>query len=148
MTIFETIGVSSGYIGIILLLAPIGNYVCKWVLMFSGIVSSTAEPSSKKEDKIRAKAGWYIGILERGLICIGIVFGSWEVLVAVIALKTVARYKELDEQINAEYFLIGSLASMLWAIIITIVLSYYDQKIGASFIADTRAIMSRNIINN
>ena len=43
-----------------------------------------------------------IGSIERILIMIGLIAQSWEVMVAVIALKTVARYRELDEKIEAE----------------------------------------------
>lgn len=55
---------------------------------------------------------------------------SWEILVAVVALKTVARYKELDDQINAEYFLIGSMASILFAVIMALALIGYDHYLG------------------
>ncbi|MEP0407639.1 MAG: hypothetical protein ABJD74_10565, partial [Roseibium sp.] len=76
------------------------------------------------------KAGRVIGVLERLLIVTGLVLGKWEVLVAVIALKTVARYQELDAKLNAEYFLIGSLASVLWAVATSVALLLYDQSVG------------------
>ncbi|MBD8878522.1 hypothetical protein [Roseibium polysiphoniae] len=76
------------------------------------------------------KAGRVIGVLERLLIVTGLVLGKWEVLVAVIALKTVARYQELDTKLNAEYFLIGSLASVLWAVATSVALLLYDQSVG------------------
>ena len=55
---------------------------------------------------------------------------SWEILAGVVALKTVARYSKLDEQHKAEYFLIGSLASILWAVVITAVIALYDRGWG------------------
>ena len=48
----------------------------------------------------------------------------------VIALKTVARYSKLDEQNRAEYFLIGSLASILWAVLATVATVLFDQRFG------------------
>lgn len=77
-----------------------------------------------------ARAGRIIGLLERSLILAGLLMKSWEVITAVIALKTVARYKELDHQITAEYFLIGSLASILWALAVAGVVSWYDNALG------------------
>ena len=34
--------------------------------------------------------------------------------------ETVARFKELDERLHAEYFLVGSLFSILWAVGVTV----------------------------
>ena len=51
-------------------------------------------------------------------------------MAAVIALKTVARFKELDDQRFAEYFLVGSLFSILWAVLITSAWLVYDQRVG------------------
>jgi hypothetical protein len=55
---------------------------------------------------------------------------SWEVLAAVIALKTVARFKELDDRKFAEYFLAGSLFSILWAVVVTSLWLAYDRYAG------------------
>lgn len=74
-----------------------------------------------------------IGILERILIFVGLTASSWEILAGVVALKTVARYSKLDEQNRAEYFLIGSLASILWAVIVTVAAVLYDRSFGFEF---------------
>lgn len=47
-----------------------------------------------------------------------------------IALKTVARFKELDDRLPAEYFLIGSLFSIFWAMLITGAWLGYDRAYG------------------
>ena len=47
-----------------------------------------------------------------------------------IALKSVARFKDLDDQRFAEYFLVGSLFSVLWAIVITSGWMAYDYRYG------------------
>lgn len=51
-------------------------------------------------------------------------------MAGVVALKTVARVKELDERLDAEYFLVGSLFSILWVIAITIAWVIYDTTCG------------------
>ena len=76
------------------------------------------------------RAGRVIGVLERLLIFLGLIASSWEILAGVVALKTVARYKELDEQNRAEYFMVGSLASILWAVVITVAFAAYDHALG------------------
>ena len=76
------------------------------------------------------RAGWIIGWLERLILAVGIIAHSWEVLAAVIALKTVARFKELDEKLPAEYFLVGSLFSILWAIFVVALWIGYDHQFG------------------
>ncbi len=87
-----------------------GNYVCKKILNSTNIVI----PQDPK-----TKAGWLIGILERILVGIGILLKSWEIVAGVAALKSISRYRELDDKLTAEYFLIGSMVSLLWAFIVT-----------------------------
>jgi hypothetical protein len=107
-----------------------GNFACRVALTRSGVRPKplTKDASSRPGDTLQA--GRMIGSIERILIMIGLVARSWEVLVAVIALKTVARYKELDEQIEAEYFLIGSLVSILWAVLVTLAAISMDKSFG------------------
>ncbi len=104
---------------VLFLLTTGGNLICRIALKRSGV------PSAPDSDA--SKAGRMIGNVERILIMVGLVAQSWEVLIAVIALKTVARHKELDEQTKAEYFLIGSLVSVLWAVIVTLAAIMIDK---------------------
>jgi hypothetical protein len=115
----------AAYVALALLLTLGGNFVCKWVLR----LSATAPPPETGE-KITLRAGRVIGVLERILIFAGLTVSSWEILAGVIALKTVARYSKLDEQNRAEYFLIGSLASILWAVLVTVATVLFDQRFG------------------
>lgn len=92
--------------------------------------SSPQEGTAQEREARELKAGRVIGALERLLIVAGLCLGKWEVLVAVITLKTVARFPELEKQIRAEYFLIGSLASVLWALLCAVALLIYDQGPG------------------
>ncbi|MCV0425907.1 MAG: hypothetical protein K5905_10565 [Roseibium sp.] len=95
--------------------------------------SAPGEEVSSPENK----SGKYIGILERLLIVAGLVWNNWEIILAVIALKTVARHKELDQKIDAEYFLIGSFASIVWAIGIAVLLVLYDRNFGFAVLPTT-----------
>lgn len=120
-----------------------GNRFCRFVLHVSGSPPRPAdvqESATTPDEATRTPAppargdalaaGRYIGGLERMLISFGVLMSRWEIMAAVIALKTVARYKELDKQMTAEYFLIGSLASILWAVSATLLLLLYDANFG------------------
>jgi hypothetical protein len=115
----------AGYIALATLLTFGGNTACKWVLR----LSATQAPPETGET-ISLRAGRVIGVLERLLIFVGLTASSWEILAGVVALKTVARYSKLDEQNKAEYFLIGSLTSILWAVIVTGGFVLYDRGWG------------------
>lgn len=117
------------YVILIWLLTLGGNDVCRGVLN----LSATKTPPETGE-QVSLRAGRTIGVLERLLVFLGLVVGSWEILAAVIALKTVARYSKLDDQNNAEYFLVGSLASILWATAVTILIVLFDRAWGFDLI--------------
>lgn len=119
----------AGYVALVALLTFGGNAACKFVLQWS---ATKAPPESG--EKITLRAGRVIGILERLLIFVGLVASSWEILAGVVALKTVARYSDLDKQDKAEYFLIGSLTSILWAVVMTALISLYDREWGFSVV--------------
>ncbi|MEP4030496.1 hypothetical protein [Roseibium polysiphoniae] len=154
MSTSDALLIGVGYALFVPLIWIIGNLFTKWVIdrAVDELVPTpkTAPPATREgetsvtptaaipSDRHQAsdaetrelKAGRVIGVLERLLIVTGLVLGKWEVLVAVIALKTVARYQELDTKLNAEYFLIGSLASVLWAVATSVALLLYDQSVG------------------
>lgn len=117
----------------LILLTSFGNFICRCFLIIINMdkaASDTVQP-----------AGRIIGWLERSLFAIGILTQKWEVFAAVIALKTIARFREFDEQEYAEYFLIGSLFSMLWAIFITGLWLSYDRHLGSDLQISIRSIL-------
>ena len=61
------------------------------------------------------RGGWLIGYLERFAIIVAIVLGHFEIVAAVIAIKGLGRFSELDNAIARERFIIGTLTSMIWA---------------------------------
>ena len=109
----------------LVLLTELGNVLCRRMLIRMrrpGVPDSSADGAFS--------AGRLIGWLERLVLAAGLLSNSWEILAAVIALKTVARFKELDQRDFAEYFLVGSLFSILWAIVVTGAWMLYDQHWG------------------
>jgi hypothetical protein len=109
----------------LLMLTSVGNWATRLLFWLT-----RRNESAVTETRKAHPAGWVIGGLERMIIAVGILTHSWEVLAVVIALKTVARFKELDDQAFAEYFLIGSLFSVLWAVVVTSVWLAYDANLG------------------
>ena len=61
-----------------------------------------------------------VGYLERALVYILVINGSIEAIGWLFAAKSIARFKELENRAFTEYYLIGTLASILWAIICAI----------------------------
>lgn len=118
------------YVLIIWLLTQVGNFCLKYFFSYFRIQKEVRSTSPNEDATADFRGGRIIGNLERVLIFLGIVFKSWEIVVSVITLKTIARYKEIDDQITAEYFLIGSLGSILWSILWTIIFVYYDKNYG------------------
>lgn len=110
----------------ILVLTVVGNIACRTLFRVTGIFKD-----DKPEDTENQRAGRVIGGLERSLIAAGLITQRWEVLAAVIALKSVSRFKRIDEQNFAECFLIGSLFSILWALAITSAWLAYDASMGS-----------------
>ena len=102
----------------------LGNIVCQILFQITGMKSA-----GRVSDGVD-RAGHLIGWLERLIIAAGILCHSWEIVAAVIALKTIGRFKELDDTVPAEYFLVGSLFSVLWAFVICGLWLAYDHGIG------------------
>lgn len=61
------------------------------------------------------RGGAWIGVLERAAVAATLLAGSAEGLVVVIAVKGLGRYAELRESAAAERFIVGTLASGVWA---------------------------------
>src|SRR5262249_4517860 len=64
-----------------------------------------------------AKVGATIGIIERLLIVTLMLTSAQAALGLVVAAKTIARFKRLDDRLFAEYYLLGTLASVSVAVI-------------------------------
>jgi hypothetical protein len=143
----------AAYTGVaLLLLTKVGNMVCKLILdrtkltaardaQAAAVAARDAAPIPPAVAIIQPQVGSLIGSFERILIAVGLLAGSWELLLAVVALKTVARFKELDERLLAEYFLVGSLFSILWSLAIVGAWVAYDHAFGLDVFG--QAILAR-----
>lgn len=69
----------------------------------------------KKSNEQSQRMGRTIGILERMFVLSLVILGQWQVVGWVFAGKTVARFRELDDREFSEYYLIGTLSSLLFA---------------------------------
>lgn len=73
-------------------------------------------PDSNGEEAGPYAMGRTIGVLERLLLYVLVLMGQWGALGLVIAAKSIARFRELDSQTFADYYLTGTLTSILVAI--------------------------------
>lgn len=72
--------------------------------------------------KTLAKAGMWIGILERLIVFVLILAGKYEVIGLLLTAKTLLRFNETNRpEAKTEYLLIGTLISMVFAISVGIV---------------------------
>ncbi|MET1088140.1 MAG: hypothetical protein ABWY04_13625 [Arthrobacter sp.] len=74
----------------------------------------SAEPPAPTQRILRG--GAIIGVLERLGVCLAILTGQPVAIAYIVAIKGLGRFAELKETpVAAERFIIGTLASMLWA---------------------------------
>ncbi len=71
--------------------------------------------SGGPQDPDILRGGAWIGVLERAAVAATLLAGSGEGLVVVLAVKGLGRYAELRAPAAAERFIVGTLASALWA---------------------------------
>jgi hypothetical protein len=75
------------------------------------------------EESQDIEAGHLIGTLERWVILVLGLAGRWESVALVVAVKSIARFEELKQRAFAEYFLVGTLSSVLVAVGLVLVAS-------------------------
>jgi hypothetical protein len=96
-----------------------GTYIVRGVLKKSGAVPTIAvtEPAEAKIDLKEYNRGRLIGALERILLLAVVIAGSYEALGFIVAAKGLIRAREFElSRDMTEYFLIGSLTSVLVAL--------------------------------
>ena len=67
------------------------------------------------------RVGATIGVLERLVVCVLVLAGQSAAIGFVIAAKTLARFRQLDDRHFAEYYLVGTLASVTLALATSLV---------------------------
>lgn len=104
-------------------LAPPGLEPLAWIVGIyafnvnggSAIVSGVLDGLRASAKAPGARAGHVIGILERMAMLTLVWLGEWSALGFVLAAKSVARFKELENREFAETYLVGTLTSFLVA---------------------------------
>lgn len=74
-------------------------------------------PGGRVTSPPAARVGATIGVLERLLIVTFVLVGAESAIGLVVAAKTIARFRQLDDRDFAEYYLLGTLASVSVAIV-------------------------------
>ena len=101
--------------------------------IFIKVIITQWSPESKNEnDDSLAKAGRYIGVLERLFVFVFVVTNHWEAIGFLLVAKSVFRFGDLTSSKDrklTEYILIGTLLSFGLAIIIGILYSYLKSII-------------------
>ena len=114
----SALGVWWGRVG---LLAAAYLYACgRGVTLVRAVLDLPDLHMRRDEDRtsgaIQVARGRAIGALERALILTLVLLGQYAAIGFVIAAKALARFRALDDRDFAEYFLVGTLASLLLAL--------------------------------
>lgn len=85
-----------------------------------GILLRAPSITAGSEGAVREvlRGGTTIGYLERVAVALGIISGFPEAIAVVVALKGIGRFSELAAAEARERFIIGTLASLVWACIV------------------------------
>jgi hypothetical protein len=105
--------VQAGALAAILAAVAAGGPVATAVLQAAD-PSAVGVPGGPQDADILRGGAW-IGVLERAAVAATLLAGSAEGLVVVLAVKGLGRYAELRAPAAAERFIVGTLASALWA---------------------------------
>lgn len=81
-----------------------------------------ASDKAREETDTALNAGHLIGYFERGIICALTLAGQYDAIAFVVAAKSIARYKKIEEDSEfAEIYLVGTLASVGLSMVFTMV---------------------------
>jgi MFS family permease len=97
-------------------------YVCgRGMVLVRAVLELPRLQMRRDEDRtagaIEISRGRAIGALERALALTLVLLGEYTAVGWIIAAKSLARFKALEDREFAEYFLIGTLASLLFAVL-------------------------------
>ena len=98
-------------------LGPLSGRVVADPALAASVVDNTEILAERVVLPPPARVGATIGILERLLIVVFVLAGTDAAIGFVVAAKTIARFRQLDDRDFAEYYLLGTLASVSVAIV-------------------------------
>jgi hypothetical protein len=105
-----------------------GVGVVRLVLGLVPVRAGAAAPGIAVSESELAR-GRIIGVLERAIVLTFVLLGEFGALGLVIAAKALARARQLDNMDFAEYFLIGTLASLAHALLVGVGMTLLRQPL-------------------
>lgn len=104
------------------LLATAYLYICgRGIVLVRAVLEFPTLHMRRDEDRtagaIEISRGRAIGALERALALTLVLLGEYTAVGWIIAAKSLARFKQLEDREFAEYFLVGTLASFMLALL-------------------------------
>lgn len=99
-------------------LGTVAIHVAAYAFNLNGVSAIVVEVLRRLDMKVGndgPAVGRAIGFLERAFAVTLILVDRWEALGLLVAAKSLARFKELDDRARAEYYLVGTLVSLLGA---------------------------------
>lgn len=109
-------------------------YTSAWVVVWRGggffmamLLSVCRLPEEPGDDG--PELGRLIGVLERLLVVTLVLEEAWAGIGLLVAAKSVARFKELDDRRFSEYYLVGTLGSLLLAIAVGLAASQLLERL-------------------
>jgi len=91
------------------------------VVLIRSVLELPSLQMRRDEDRtagaIEIARGRTVGALERALVLTLVLLGEYPAVAWIIAAKSLARFKQLDDREFAEYFLVGTLSSFLLALL-------------------------------
>ena len=85
----------------------------------AGPADSQGSPSTQSMSVLRG--GLWIGFIERFAVAGAILMGQVSLIAVIVAVKGLGRFKELGTPEASEKFVLGTLASMTWAVLVAVV---------------------------
>jgi Protein of unknown function (DUF3307) len=98
------------------------NWTGGSVIVSSVLAALSPGIEERQESSGVRGSGRLIGGLERTVAVLLILLGQWAAIVVLIAAKSIARFEELKQRDFAEYYLVGTLTSLLVAAVVGLVL--------------------------
>lgn len=105
-------------------LSVLALYASAWILVWRGgeffmamlLAACKLDTSYASGSQADPNLGRLIGVLERLLVVTMVLEHAWAGIGLLVAAKSVARFKELDDRRFSEYYLVGTLGSLLVAL--------------------------------
>jgi len=101
---------SLSYLGAYVIAVLGGHVVVRWVLRLCPLPEGSGYQGLKR-------AGTVIGVLERLFTVTLVLLGQYAAITILFAAKSIVRFGEAKERRFAEYYLVGTLASILFALL-------------------------------